>query len=232
MAIGADPEGHFQALIHTGTVAKTQHNGLPEPFILPARCLYAADNLRLDVQAVELDMLANTFLRAPGEAVGSFALECAIDELAERIGIDPVELRIRNEPETDPTSGKAFSSRHLVEAFRAGAERFGWANRDPSPGARREGEWLTGMGCATATYPYHRFSGGVARITLTKDGHVDWSRSPRTKWAWAPPPPRPRSRPNDWACRSSRCPSPTATRRIPASSWPGDRIRPPRSAAR
>ena len=173
VAIGADTDGHFRALIQTGTVAKTRHNGLPEPFILPARCLYAADNVRLDVQAVELDILANTFMRAPGEAVGSFALECAIDELSERIEIDPVELRIRNEPDRDPTSGKAFSSRHLVEAFRAGAERFGWANRDPRPGARREGEWLTGMGCATATYPYHRFSGGVARITLTRDGHVE-----------------------------------------------------------
>ena len=128
--------------------------------------------MKLDVQAVELDMLANTFMRAPGEAVGSFALECAIDELAERIGIDPVELRIRNEPDKDPTSGKAFSSRHLVEAYRTGAERFGWADRDPRPGARREGEWLIGMGCATATYPYHRFPGGVARITLTRDGHV------------------------------------------------------------
>ena len=89
------------------------------------------------------------------------------------IGIDPVELRIRNEPDTDPTSGKAFSSRHLVEAFRAGAERFGWTGRDPRPGACREGEWLTGMGCATATYPYHRFPGGAARITLTKDGRAN-----------------------------------------------------------
>ena len=133
VAIGADADGRFEALIHTGTVAKTRHNALPEPFILPARCLYAADNVRLDVQAVELDMLANTFMRAPGEAVGTFALECAIDELAERIGIDPIELRIRNEPEKDPTSGKAFSSRHLVEAFRDGAERFGWAGRDPGP---------------------------------------------------------------------------------------------------
>ncbi len=172
VAIGAGADGRFQALIHTGTVAKTEHNALPEPFILPARCLYAAANVRLDVQAVELDTVANTFMRAPGEAVGSFALECAIDELAGRIGIDPVELRIRNEPDRDPTSGKPFSSRHLVEAFRAGAERFGWANRDPEPGARREGEWLTGMGCATATYPYHRFPGGVARITLTRGGHV------------------------------------------------------------
>ncbi len=172
VAIGAGPDGRFQALIQTGTVAMSRHNSLPEPFILPARCLYAADTVKLDVQVVELDMLANTFMRAPGEAVGSFALECAIDELAEQLGIDPVELRIRNEPDTDPTSGKDFSSRHLVEAYRTGAEQFGWADRDPSPGARREGEWLTGVGCATATYPYHRFPGGVARITLTRDAHV------------------------------------------------------------
>ena len=172
VAIGAQSDGRFQALIHTGTVAMTRHNSLPEPFILPARCLYAADSLKLDVQAVELDMLANTFMRAPGESVGSFALECAIDELSERIGIDPIELRIRNEPDKDPTSGKAFSARHLVEAFRMGAERFGWDKRDPKPGARREGEWLTGMGCATATYPYHRFPGGAARITLTRDGRA------------------------------------------------------------
>ncbi len=172
VAIGASADGGFQALIHTGTVAMTRHNNVPEPFILATRCLYAADNLKLDVQIADLDMLANTFMRAPGEAVGTFALECAIDELAEEIGIDPIELRIRNEPETDPISGKAFSSRHLVEAFRAGAERFGWSKRDPKPGTRREGEWLIGMGCATATYPYHRFSGGAARITLGKDGRA------------------------------------------------------------
>jgi xanthine dehydrogenase YagR molybdenum-binding subunit len=172
VAIGATADGRFQALIHTGTVAMTRHNNVPEPFILPARCLYAADNLKLGVHIADLDMLANTFMRAPGESVGSFALECAIDELAERIGIDPIELRIRNEPDADPISGKAFSSRHLVEAFRMGAERFGWSKRDPKPGARREGEWLIGMGCATATYPYHRFPGGAARITLTRDGRA------------------------------------------------------------
>ncbi|HWE82388.1 MAG TPA: xanthine dehydrogenase family protein molybdopterin-binding subunit, partial [Gaiellaceae bacterium] len=172
VALGATADGRFQSLIHTGTVAMTRHNNVPEPFILPARCLYAADNLKLGVHIADLDMLANTFMRAPGESVGSFALECAIDELAERIGIDPIELRIRNEPDADPISGKAFSSRHLVEAFRMGAERFGWSKRDPKPGARREGEWLIGMGCATATYPYHRFPGGAARITLTRDGRA------------------------------------------------------------
>jgi len=172
VAIGAQGDGRFDALIHTGVVAMTSHNNLPEPFILPARCLYSAGSFKLNIDVADMDMLANTFMRAPGEAVGSFALECAVDELAEEIGIDPVEIRVRNEPEKDPTTGTPFSSRHLLEAYRAGAERFGWKNRDAKPGTHRQGEWLIGMGCATATYPYYRMPGGAARITLTKDGHV------------------------------------------------------------
>ena len=172
VAIGAQADGRFDALIHAGTTVKTAHNALPEPFILPAMCLYGAGSLKLGVQAVEMDMLANTFMRAPGEAVGSFALESAIDELADRIGIDPVELRIRNEPDSDPLSGKPFSARHLVEAYRTGAERFGWDQRNRKPAARREGEWLTGLGTAAATYPYYRMPGGAARITLSRDGHA------------------------------------------------------------
>ncbi len=172
LALGAQPDGRFDALIHTGTVAITPHNALPEPFILPARSAYAAGSFKLDVAIVHLDMLPNTFMRAPGEAVGTFALESAIDELAVELGMDPIELRIRNEPEKDPTTGTPFSSRHIVEAYRAGAERFGWNRRDPKPGNRREGEWLVGMGVATSTYPYYRMPGGAARITLTRDGHA------------------------------------------------------------
>jgi len=172
VAIGARADGRFDALIHTGTVMKTAHNTLPEPFIMSAMCLYAAGSMKLGIQTAELDMLANTFMRAPGESVGSFALESAIDELAEQLGIDPVELRIRNEPDADPVSGRPFSSRHLVEAYRTGAMRFGWDRRDSTPGTRREGEWLIGMGTATATYPYARMPGGAARITLSRDGRA------------------------------------------------------------
>ena len=172
VAIGARADGRFDALIHTGTVAMTPHNNLPEPFILPARCVYAAGSFKLDVQVADMDMLANTFMRAPGEAVGTFALECAVDELAVEIGMDPIALRLRNEPEKDPTTGTPFSSRHLVEAYRAGAERFGWEKRPAKPRARREGEWLVGTGVATATYPYYRMPGGAARITLTREGHA------------------------------------------------------------
>ena len=170
VAIGADAEGHFDALIHTGTAAMTTHNSVPEQFTFPARHVYAARNFKIAQSVADMDMLANTFMRAPGESVGTFALESAVDELAEQIGIDPIELRMRNAPETDPTSGKPFSSRNLIQAYRSGGERFGWNKRKAKPGTQREGEWLVGMGCATATYPYYRMPGGAARIILTAAG--------------------------------------------------------------
>jgi xanthine dehydrogenase YagR molybdenum-binding subunit len=171
VAIGAQDDGHFDAIIHTGTVAMTPHNNMPEPFILPARSAYASESFLLDVQTVKMNMVANTFMRAPGESVGTFGLECAVDELAHAMGLDPIELRLRNEPEMDPTSGLPFSSRLIADAWRKGAERFGWSKR-AAPGMRHEGEWLFGMGCATATYPYYRMPGGAARITLTGDGRA------------------------------------------------------------
>ena len=172
VALGADRDGRLRALIHTGVTAKTPHNVMPEPFILPTRSAYASETMLLDVRQVELDMIGNTFMRAPGEAVGTFALEVAMDELAEALGMDPIALRLRNEPEKDPVEGLPFSSRHIDKAWRDGAARFGWSNRLPLPGSRREGEWLVGLGCATATYPYYRMPGGAARLTLTDDGHV------------------------------------------------------------
>jgi xanthine dehydrogenase YagR molybdenum-binding subunit len=172
VAIGARADGRFDALIHTGTVAKGRFSALPEPFITQTMSLYGAGSMNLEVRTAELDMLSNTFMRAPGEAVGSFALESAVDELACEIGLDPMELRLRNEPEADPVTGQPFSSRHLVEAYRAGAERFGWHERDPKPGTRRDGEWLIGLGTAATTFPYVRMPGGAARITITRDGRA------------------------------------------------------------
>jgi xanthine dehydrogenase YagR molybdenum-binding subunit len=171
VAIGAQDDGTFDAIIHTGTVAMTPHNNMPEPFILPARSAYGARSFLLDVQTVKLNMVSNTFMRAPGEAVGTFGLECGIDELAEAMQIDPVELRLRNEPQKDPTTGLPFSSRLIADAWSQGAERFGWSRRQ-RPGVNRDGDWLVGMGCATATYPYYRMPGGAARITLTRNGHA------------------------------------------------------------
>ncbi len=232
VAIGAEPDGRFQALIQTGTVAMTRHNSLPEPFILPARCLYAADNVRLDVQVVELDMLANTFMRAPGEAVGSFALECAIDELAERIGIDPVELRIRNEPD----SGSHLRQGLLLTTPRRGVSDGGRAVRlgRPRSEARRTPR------------------GRVAHRHGLRHRHLSVSPLPRRRRADHADQGRARQG-RDRRARDGHghrhCPDPghrrTAgpaarvgngrvrrARRSPASSWPADRSRPPRSAAR
>lgn len=172
VAIGANADGKFTALIHTGTAAMTPHNNVPEQFSFPARHAYAAPNLTIGQNVADMDMLANTFMRAPGESIGTFALECAVDELAEKLGVDPVELRLRNEPDKDPASGKPFSSRNVEKMFRDGAERFGWSKRNAQPGAVRDGEWLVGMGCAEGTYPYYRMPGGKVALKLTADGQA------------------------------------------------------------
>ena len=172
VALGAGTDGHLTALIHEGATVTTAHNNFPEPFILATKSAYAADHIRLGVHVATMNMLANTFMRAPGEAVGTFAIESAIDELAIELDMDPIELRMKNEPDKDPSSGLPFSLREVEKAYRDGAERFGWSRRPATPGSRREGEWLIGMGVATATYPYYRMPGGAARLTLTRDGRA------------------------------------------------------------
>jgi xanthine dehydrogenase YagR molybdenum-binding subunit len=172
VAIGAGADGRFDAIIHTGTSTTTRRTDMSEPFMYGTRSSYAAGSFDLDDRLAYMDLAANTQMRAPGGAIGNYALECAVDELAVALGTDPIELRIRNEPENDPTDGRPFSSRHIVEAWRAGAERFGWAKRNPTPGAVRDGEWLVGMGCAYSSHPYVRMPGGAARITLTRNGHA------------------------------------------------------------
>jgi xanthine dehydrogenase YagR molybdenum-binding subunit len=108
-------------------------------------------------------------MRAPGETPGMFAGEVAMDELAVACGLDPIELRIRNEPAADPESGKPWSHRNLVGCLEEGARRFGWARRDPTPGARRQGSWLIGTGVAASTYPGYRLPGSSATIRYGED---------------------------------------------------------------
>jgi len=170
VALGGNASGKLSALIHTGVAGVTSHNLCPEQFTFPARLLYAADSFLISQKTIDLDTVANIYMRAPGESVGTFALECAVDELAEKMGRDPVELRRLIEPEKNPTSGLPFSARNLNEAYRRGAERFGWSKRNSVPRSQRDGEWLIGQGVATATYPYYRVAGGAASIRLTSDG--------------------------------------------------------------
>ena len=172
VALGADRDGRLQALIHTGVTAKIEQNAMTEPFIEATQHLYRSGATLLEVRATTMDMLANTFMRAPGSSVGTYALETALDELAEKLKMDPIELRIRNEPDVDPMNGKPFSQRALVQAYRMGAERFGWRPRKGTRTGRREGEWLIGTGMASAYYPHNRFPGGAARVTIDRAGKL------------------------------------------------------------
>ncbi|MDN3264607.1 xanthine dehydrogenase family protein molybdopterin-binding subunit [Streptomyces sp. CSDS2] len=153
LRLGAHPDGRLTALLHEVATHTSRVREFVEQAAVPSRVMYATPALLSTHRVTALDVPSPSWMRAPGEAPGMYALESAVDELADALGIDPVELRVRNEPDREPGSGKPFSSRSLVACLREGARRFDWAGRDPRPRARREGPWLTGTGVAAATYP-------------------------------------------------------------------------------
>jgi xanthine dehydrogenase YagR molybdenum-binding subunit len=171
IALGAERDGRLTALVHTSVTRVGRVGGTLEQTTSPARHLYGAANLLTQQNVVELDLLPNSWLRAPGEAIGTFVLESAMDELAHALNMDPIELRMRNEPDTDPLKGKPFSQRMLREAFALGAERFGWSERTPEPGSMRDGRWLVGIGVATAFHTALRMTANVT-VRLSADGSV------------------------------------------------------------
>jgi len=169
VAIAADDSGRISAFIHEGVTAQSTDNNFPEQFSFPPRHLYEMASYRIGQDICEVNRVANTFMRAPGESIGTFAVESAMDALAHELQLDPVEFRMRNEPEKDPVSGNEFSSRHMREAYRMGAEKFGWKNRPAAVRSQREGDWLIGQGVATGTYPMYRFV-TAARVRINADG--------------------------------------------------------------
>ncbi|HUZ11839.1 MAG TPA: xanthine dehydrogenase family protein molybdopterin-binding subunit [Caulobacteraceae bacterium] len=148
--LGATRDGRMTAL----ALQSASHAARADPFLERAagfaRSLYAAPNRLTGHRLQLLDIAVASAMRAPGEAVGMLSLEAAMDELAERLGLDPIELRLRNEPGRHPETGQPFSCRQLVECMRDGAVRFGWSQRNPRPGQVRDGRWLVGMGMACA----------------------------------------------------------------------------------
>ncbi|MET7845271.1 xanthine dehydrogenase family protein molybdopterin-binding subunit [Streptomyces sp. NPDC005356] len=167
--LGADADGRLRALDHQAHSLTSTVHEFVEVSAGFGRPMYAADAHRSVNRVVRLDVPTPTFMRAPGEAPGSFALESALDELAERCGMDPIALRARNEPDVGPVSGLLFGSRNLLACFDEGARRFGWADRDPRPGVRREGRWLLGTGTAAATFPVI-VAPSTAAVTAEADG--------------------------------------------------------------
>jgi xanthine dehydrogenase YagR molybdenum-binding subunit len=171
VALGATADGRLTALVHTSVTQLGHAGGYEEQVVSASRHLYAAEHIRVQQHQVRLDSLPNTSMRAPGEAIGTYALEAAMDELAYRLDLDPIELRMRNEPERNPLDGKRFAHRRLREAYAIGAERFGWAQRTPEPGSMRDGRWLVGMGVASAYHPAWQFQANVT-VRLAADGTV------------------------------------------------------------
>jgi hypothetical protein len=142
-----------------------------EPAFGVASQLYACPSFEGAHRLVRGNTMTPTFTRGPGEALGVFTLECAMDELASQLGIDPIELRLRNLTEVDPNTGNPWSSHGLRECYERGAQRFGWAGRNPRPRSERDGKWLIGTGMATAGYPVAFFTRTQrARARLYSDG--------------------------------------------------------------
>jgi xanthine dehydrogenase YagR molybdenum-binding subunit len=168
--MGAGPDCRLTAICHDVIAQTAKIKEFAEQAAVPTRTMYATRSRRTTHRLAALDVPVPSWMRAPGEAPGMFALESAMDEMAIKCGLDPVEFRIRNEPEIDAETGLPYSSRNLVACLREGARRFGWADRDPRPRAWLDGHWQVGTGVASSTFPVIRLPGSVARISYLGNG--------------------------------------------------------------
>ena len=170
LTLAASPDGALQAVKHDVRSTVSFSKAFVEAAAhRTSRLLYKSPNIQVSHTLVPWDVGGPTFMRAPGCAPGMFALECAMDELAVKAGIDPVELRVKNDAEVYPGRNVPWSSKNLVECYRLGAEKFGWSKRTSEPGIVRDGDWLTGMGMASALYPAHR-NRASAKVRFQADG--------------------------------------------------------------
>ena len=169
--IGATPDGQITAIGHESWSGDLPGGG-PEVATQQTRLLYAGANRLTAMRLAVLDLPEANAMRAPGEAPGMMALEIAIDEAAEKLGLDPVQFRIINDTQVDPEAPeRPFSQRQFVECLRTGAERFGWSKRAAKPAQRRDGQWLVGMGVASA-FRNNMNMTSAARVRLGRDGVV------------------------------------------------------------
>ena len=159
ITLGATRDGRLTAIRHHKLSLTSPFDDWAEPSLGTDGQVYACPNYEGIYRLIRSNTMTPTFTRAPGEATGMFALECAVDELAYELGLDPLELRLRNHADVDPLSGQPWSSKGLRECYQRGAERIGWERRNPVPRSTRDGHWLIGLGMATAIYPVPAFPG-------------------------------------------------------------------------
>ncbi|WP_327699885.1 xanthine dehydrogenase family protein molybdopterin-binding subunit [Streptomyces sp. NBC_00459] len=169
LRLGADRGGRLTASTHEVRAESSRYETYSESVLVPGRMLYSTPNVRQAYDHVPLDVSTPWFMRGPGYASGTYPVESAMDELAHELGVDPIELRLRNEPADDESSGLPFSTRRLRECYRTGAREFGWHRRNPKPRSTRDGDWLIGMGMAAGVYDTAR-SQAQASVRLDADG--------------------------------------------------------------
>jgi len=169
--LGASPDGTLTAIGHESWSGNLP-GGSPEEAVQQTRFLYAGAHRLAALRLAALDLPEGNAMRAPGETPGLMALEIAMDEMAEKVGLDPIEFRIRNDTQVDPSDpSRPFSQRQLVQCLQSGASRFGWERRSAVPAANRDGRWLVGMGVA-AGFRNNLVMKSGARVRLATDGHV------------------------------------------------------------
>ena len=167
--LGSKRDGRLVAIDHEGTSTLAIEDFNIDPITMATGSAYACPNVATHDRLVRLNISSPGAMRGPGKVEGNFAIESALDELSYELAIDPIELRLRNYAEVHPQSGLPWSSNALRDCYRVGAERFGWARRDPAIGSMREGNWLLGYGMAGVTFGSYQAPCQV-RITLKQDG--------------------------------------------------------------
>ena len=171
LRLGATKEGKLLALLHEKTSTTSPWDDYAEANSSFMGMLYQCPAFAATSYLAKANVMTPTWMRAPGEAPGSFALESSMDDLAYQLGIDPLQIRLRNHADKDPSTGQAWSSKSLKQCYQRGAELFGWSQRNPKNGLTRDGKYLVGWGMATATYPVNS-SQGNARVRLYADGRA------------------------------------------------------------
>lgn len=174
LGLGAAPDGALESIIHNVFAETSRFEDYSEPVVHWSGMLYRCENTRLEHKVAQLDVNTPTDMRAPGAAWGLFALESAMDELAHQLGVDPLELRLKNYTEKDQNQDKPFSSKELRECYRQGAEKFGWSKRNHKPRSMKDGDQLIGWGMATGVWESDQMM-AAARAVLTAEGQFNVS---------------------------------------------------------
>ena len=169
LGIGATKDGKLTGITHHADAITSTYEQFTESTVNASRFMYACENVDTVYKIVPVDLGTPTWMRGPGEATGTFALECALDEMAYKLNMDPIEFRLKNYAETDPESNKPWSSKYLKECYTLGAQKIGWDKRNPKPGSMMEDGQHVGYGMGSGTFGAYR-SPASARIILKSDG--------------------------------------------------------------